>query len=320
MNARAPVELTMTGSSAAAAEDRRMRFLAIALMCGAMLCFTGLDTSSKWLGVRLPTAEIVWSRYVGAALIALVVARPWARPAVLRSKRPGLQALRSLLLLGSTASVVVALRWLQLAETATISFLTPIFVALFAGPMLGEQVGRERMIAIVVGFLGVLIATRPGTGAFQPVVLIAIAGVACNSGYVLATRKLAGVDSAPTTLVWTQAAGLLVVTPMLPWIWRWPESIHVWLVMAGLGVFGAAGHGLLIVAHKFAPAPVLTPFTYTQLIWMVVSGLLVFGDWPPAATIIGAALVTACGAYLALRERANRGPRLVPAAGEDHFP
>ena len=178
----------------AAAEDRRMRIVAIALMCGAMVCFTGLDTSTKWLGLRLPLSEIVWARYMGATVIALITARPWSRPAVLKSKRPGLQALRSLLLLGSTAFGVVALHSLQLAETATISFLTPIFVALAAGPLLGERVGFERMIAIVVGFAGVLIATRPGTSAFQPVVVIAVVGVICNAGYMIATRRLAGVE------------------------------------------------------------------------------------------------------------------------------
>ena len=295
------------GLSRAAVEDRRMRLFAIALMCGAMLVFTGLDSSSKWLGLRLPILEIVWARYMGAAVIALAAARPWSRPAVLVSKRPGLQALRSLLLLGATGCVVAALRSLQLAESATISFLTPIFVALAAGPLLGERVGRERAIAIVVGFLGVLIATRPGTSAFQPAVLIAVVGVACNAGYVIATRKLAGVDPPLTTLVWTQAAGVLAATPLLPWTWVTPQSGLVWAVLAGLGLFAAAGHGLLIVAHRYAPAPVLTPFSYTQLVWMIVSGFLIFGDVPPAATLIGAALVVACGAWLAVRERAGRG-------------
>ena len=285
-------------------EERRMRIFAIALMCAAMLCFTGLDTSSKWLGLRIPAMQIVWARYMSAALIALAVARPWANPAVFLSKRPGLQALRSFLLLGSTGCVVLALRQLQLAKSATISFLTPIFVALLAGPLLGEKAGGERMIAIVIGFGGVLIATRPGTSAFQPIVLVAVAGVACNSGYVIATRKLAGVNSPRTTLLWTQTAGIVLVTPILPWVWRQPESGHVWLVMAGLGAFAAAGHGLLIVAHKFAPAPVLTPFSYTQLVWMIISGTLVFGDWPPTSTLVGAAVVVACGGWLALRERA----------------
>jgi drug/metabolite transporter (DMT)-like permease len=287
-------------------EDRRMRILAIALMCGAMVCFTGLDTCAKWLSFSLPTAQIVWARYVGAALIALVASRSLSRPVTLRSKRPWLQLSRSTLLLGSTGANVLALRQLQLSETATISFLTPIFVALLAGPLLGERVGPERMVAIAVGFLGVAIATRPGTVAFQPIVVVAIAGVLCNSGYVLATRKLAGADAAQTTLAWTQIAGIVLLTPTLPWVWRQPGTTGAWLIMAAMGVFGAAGHGLLIVAHRYAPAPTLTPFSYTQLIWMIVSGVLVFGDWPAASTLLGAALVVACGAYLALRERRGR--------------
>jgi drug/metabolite transporter (DMT)-like permease len=205
----------------------------------------------------------------------------------------------------------IAVRELQLSETATISFLTPVFVALLAGPVLGERVSAERMIAIALGFLGVVIATRPGAGALQPIVLLAVAGVVCNSLYVLATRKLAGADSPQTTLAWTQVAGLVFLTPMLPWVWKQPGSAGAWVVMAVMGVFAATSHGMLIVAHRYAPAPTLTPFTYTQLIWMIISGVVVFGQWPAPATLVGAALVVACGAYLAVKERKGRG---VPAA------
>ena len=169
-------------------------------MCGAMVCFTGLDTCAKWLGSTLPAAQIVWARYLAAALIALAATRPLSTTSALRSNSPWLQALRSGLLLGATVANVLALRRLQLSETATISFLTPIFVALMAGPLLGERVGAERTIAIAVGFLGVAIATRPGTAAFQPIVFVAVAGVLCNAGYVIATRKLAGEDAPQTTL------------------------------------------------------------------------------------------------------------------------
>jgi drug/metabolite transporter (DMT)-like permease len=292
-----------------------MRFLAIALMCATMICFTGQDTCAKWLSASLPIAQIVWARYVGAAVIALAASRSLSPPTTLRSKRPWLQLVRSFLLFCSTTANIFAVRELQLSETATISFLTPVFVALLAGPVLGEKVGAERMIAIALGFLGVLIATRPGTAAFQPIVLVAVAGVVCNSGYVLATRKLAGADSAQTTLAWTQIAGLVLLTPILPWVWRPPQSALDWIIMAGMGVFAATSHGMLIVAHRFAPAPTLTPFTYTQLIWMIVSGVLVFGDWPAASTLLGAALVVACGAYLALRER--RGRQLARAVAID---
>jgi drug/metabolite transporter (DMT)-like permease len=226
------------------AEDRRMRVLAIGLMCGAMLCFTGLDTCAKWLSFGLPAVQIVWARYVAAALIALAASRPLSRPAALRSRRPWLQLIRSTLLLGSTMANVLALRQLQLSETATISFLTPIFVALLAGPLLGERVGTERVIAIAVGFLGVAIATRPGTAAFQPIVLVAVAGVLCNSGYVLATRRLAAADPPQTTLAWTQIAGIVILTPLLPWVWRHPATAQVWLIMAAMGAFGACGHAV----------------------------------------------------------------------------
>jgi len=287
-------------------EDRRMRFLAIALMCATMVCFTGQDTCAKWLSASLPIVQIVWARYVGAAVIALIASRSLSRPAMLRSNRPRLQLLRSVLLFGATTANVFAIRELQLSETATISFLTPVFVALLAGPVLGERVGPERMVAIALGFLGVVIATRPGAGALQPIVLVAVAGVVCNSGYVLATRKLAGADTAHTTLAWTQVAGLVFLTPMLPWVWRQPGSVGVWVVMAVMGVFGATSHGMLIVAHRYASAPTLTPFTYTQLIWMIISGVVIFSDWPAPATLVGAALVVACGASLAVKERRGR--------------
>jgi drug/metabolite transporter (DMT)-like permease len=269
---------TITKTASAEDEDRRMRLLAIALMCVTMVCFTGQDTCAKWLTASLPIVQIVWARYVGAAVIALIASRPLSRSAILRSSRPRLQLLRSVLLFVATTANVFAVRQLQLSETATISFLTPVFVALLAGPVLGEKVSAERMIAIALGFLGVVIATRPGTTAFQPIVLLAVAGVVCNSLYVLATRKLAGADSPQTTLAWTQVAGLVFLTPILPWVWKQPGSVGIWAVMAVMGVFGATSHGMLIVAHRYAPAPTLTPFTYTQLIWMIISGVVVFGQ------------------------------------------
>jgi drug/metabolite transporter (DMT)-like permease len=295
--------LTIDSRPPDVAGARRLRFVAIAMMCAAMVCFTGLDSSAKFLGGVLPTVEVVWTRYLVAAVIALAVTRAAWRPRVFMSRRPGLQILRSALLLGSTSANFLALRQLQLAETSTIGFLQPLFVAMMAGPLLGEAVGGARLIAIGVGFLGVVIATRPGSSAFQPIVFASIAGVACAAGYALATRRLAAHDGPETTLLWTQIAGLVVFTPALPWVWTTPPNAVTWIVMAGMGAFASLGHGMLILAHQRAPAPVLTPFNYTQLLWMIVSGALVFGDRPPAATLIGAGLVVACGLFLVIRER-----------------
>ena len=292
----------------AAIPEGRRRAVAIAMMCLTMVCFTGHDTSAKWLASSLPAVEIVWARYVAAAIVGFFVARPFRRPTLLRSRRPLQQALRSLMLLGSTMGNFLALRHLQLAETSTISFLQPLLVALAAGPLLGEWVGPARMTAIGVGLLGVFVATAPGTSAFQPVTLLAIGGVVCNTFYALLTRVLAAHDAAETTLFWTPLAGVALLTPLLPFAWVPPPtalSIAVVLVMA---VSATAGHGLLILAHQRAPAPILAPFAYTQLLWMAVAGLIVFGDRPPVTTLIGAAIVTASGLYLLWRE-SGPGPR-----------
>ena len=283
----------------------RSRLFAIAMMCAAMICFTCLDTSAKFLGRELPSIEVVWARYMGAGIVALFASRVLVRPSLMCSRRPGLQMLRSSLLLGSTIANFFALRKLQLAETSTIGFLQPMCVAALAGPFRGEKVGGARMAAIFVGFIGVLIATRPGAGAFQPIVIVSVLGVICNAGYAIATRSVAAHDRPETTLAWTQIAGIALLTPILPWVWRTPPDAFGWMIMAGMGLFAVLGPWLVILGHQRAPAPALAPFNYTQLVWMIVAGLLIFGDVPPVATLVGAGVVVACGLFLLLHERRN---------------
>jgi drug/metabolite transporter (DMT)-like permease len=286
--------------------DLRQRIGAIALMCATTVFFAALDTSAKSLSGALPAIEIVWARYMASAIVGIVAVRPFTHPAVLRSSRPGLQIIRSLLLLASTTTNFLALRQLQLAETSTISFLTPMFVVLMAGPLLGEWAGGGRLAAVAVGFIGVVIATGPGTSAFQPIVFVAIAGVVCNAGYYVTTRILARSDSSRTTLAWTPIAGVVLLTPALPFIWINPPTLSTLAIMVGMGFFASLGHWLLILAHERAPASVLTPFTYTQLLWMIISGLVVFGDRPTVAVLLGASLVVGCGLYLIWAERPAR--------------
>jgi len=295
--------VTLRLSVPASAALRRERVIAIAMMAAALIFFTAMDSIAKFLSRDLPALQIVWARYMGAAIVAALVTRVVARPRLLHSRRPGLQALRSALLFGATLGNFLALRTLQLAETSTIAFLSPIFIALLAGPLLGEWPGKARMAAIFVGFAGVVMATRPGAAAFQPLVIVAVAAALCGAGYSLATRGLAGRDSGQTTLLWTQFAGVLTLTPMLPWIWVGPPNLRDWGLLGGLGALGALGHALLIMAHRRAPASVLAPFSYTQLLWMIASGYFVFGDWPPPGTLAGAALVCGCGLFLLWRER-----------------
>ena len=192
-----------------------------------------------------------------------------------------MQSLRSVLLLGSTFANFLALRKLQLAETSTIAFLSPIFIALLSGPLLGEWPGRARLAAIAIGFAGVVVATRPGP---EP----------CSRS----SSSPSPARSATPAMRWRRAAGRArrrpddaVVDPIrrrrgadaaAAVVLGRPCGPRGWALMAGMGAFGAVGHGLLIKAHQLAPAAALAPFGYTQLLWMIASGWLVFGDWPPA--------------------------------------
>jgi drug/metabolite transporter (DMT)-like permease len=284
--------------------DRRRRLIGIALFIGALVCFSGTDVSAKWLSRNLPTLQIVWMRYFVSFVFSLILVRPWTHVRELTTKRPGLQALRSVLLLGSTVFAFLSLRHLQLAEATSIGFSQPLLIALLAGPALGEWIGPRRFAAICIGFLGILVVTHPGTGVTNPAMLYALVGVLSNSCYYLATRRLAASDPVRITVACTPLAGVVLLAPALPAVWVAPQGVGSWALMIFMGFCGAASQWLVILAHHRAPAAILAPFVYVQILWTTCLGFLIFGDVPGLATLAGAGIVVASGLYLWYRERA----------------
>jgi drug/metabolite transporter (DMT)-like permease len=289
-------------------ETSRSRLIAIGLMCGAVLCFAMLDASAKWLSGHMDPVQVVFARYAGSMVLVLLLLNPWSRPGILRTRRPWLQAIRSLLLLGSTALNFFAIKYLQLAETISIAFAGPLLVALVSGPLLGEWPGPRRLVAITIGFFGVLVVTRPGFGGMHPAAMLSLLSTACYAFYALATRQLAAFDPPETTMVYSGAAGTLVMLPLIPFVWTMPQTPQIWALMLATGVLGGFGHWLLILAHRLAPATVLAPFIYSQIVWMIALGWFVFGQFPDAWTFAGASIVIASGLYLLYRERVRAVP------------
>ncbi len=283
--------------------ERASRLTGIALMCAAVACFAFLDTTAKYLSLYMATLQVVWARYTGAFVFAFMVANPWTRPGLMRTTRPVLQIGRSFLLLGSTLCNFAALRYLQLDEAIAIVFSTPFFVAALSGPLLGEWVRWQRWIAICVGFLGVLLVTRPGFDTFQPAALLSLTAALFYAVYSISTRILARTDSNETTLFYSNIVGAVALLPVLPLVWTAPTDPLVIALMVAAGAMGSVGHYFLIAAHRLAPASVLSPFIYTQLVLAIMLGYLVFGDVPQRWTIIGSAIVVASGLYLLYRER-----------------
>jgi drug/metabolite transporter (DMT)-like permease len=300
-NSLAKPHLVDVASEAERAQRRR----GIAIMCVALLCFACLDASGKYLGRHLPVWEIVWARYLGASVLSLVFMNPFRAPEGFHTRRPVLQIVRACLLFASTALNFLALRYLQLDETMAIFFAAPLVISLLAGPMLGEWIGAKRLAAVLVGFLGVLLVVRPGFGGMHWAAIYSVIGLFCYAFYALLTRKLAASESNLTTAFFGSVSGVVLLTPFLPLFWTWPAGALDWLLLAGLGAFGGFGHYLLITAHGWAPAPVLAPYGYSQIVWMSALGFLVFGHTPGLWTLAGGAVVVASGLFLFYQERAG---------------
>lgn len=295
-------------SSVLEASEAAARLRAIGLYCLALIFFTVLDTAAKFASAYLPAIEIAWVRFLVHTLFVVIVLRPWRDLSRYRTRRPGAQVARSVCLFLSTVFNFLALRDLQLAETTSINFASAFTVAALAGPVLGEWVGPRRWAAIVVGFLGVLIVTGPGTAAFNPAVLFSLASMLSYSGYILLTRRLAGTESPVSLLLYSGLVPTLMLAPVALPVFQWPPTPLVAVALVTTGVCGALGHWLLIHAHRLAPASVLAPYSYSQLVWMIAAGYLFFADVPSRTTLIGAAVIVASGLYILYRERV-RGDR-----------
>jgi len=292
--------------SAVSAEEAAERLRGIALSCASVAMFTVLDTAAKYASLTLPTLEVVWLRYAFSVVFAVAILRPWLNLSEYLTQRPALQLLRAFLLLASTIFNFIAIRYLQLAETVSITFAAPLIVTALAGPLLGEWAGPRRWAAVVVGFVGVIVVVNPQPSEFHPAALFSIGAAFSYAGYALTTRMLSSTDSSAGMLMYASLFATIVLAPIVP-----AQGIVVpgWAPLAAMalaGLMGALGHWCLIRANRHAPAPVLAPFTYTQIIWMILAGYLVFGDVPEPSTLIGAAIVIASGLYVLYREHVHR--------------
>jgi drug/metabolite transporter (DMT)-like permease len=301
--------VTPDSAALARARERRSRLGGIGLMCAAVLCFALLDTTAKWLSGRMPTIQVVGARFAVHFALSFLFLNPWTVPGLLRSERPWLQVARSALLLGATGFNFLAVRFLQLDQTASIMFTVPFLVAGLAGPMLGERLDWRRWAAIGVAFCGVLLVTRPGAGGIHPAALFSLGAAVCTALYNLTTRLLAAHDSTETTSFFSPLVGMAAAAVPMALVWTPPADAVTVAALLAVGGLGWIGHWMLIAAHRRAPAPVLAPFTYSQMVWMTVTGAVVFGQLPSRWTLAGAGVVFASGIYLLARERQPNGAR-----------
>ena len=270
------------------------------------LCFALLDCGAKWLVQTLPVLQVVWLRFLFHAVFSTALLAPKFGSGILRTRRPKLQILRAAFLPLMTGLNFWALQYLQLTVTASIFFSVPILIALFGARILGEKLDARRWVAIIAGFAGVLVIVRPGSAEFHPAMLLSIVNAILYALFLLTTRRLAAYDS-PETIQYLPAVGAAIgLAPFALAAWQSPPGWLEWTVACLMGVLGGLGHYLLALAHRYAPATVIAPFLYQQVIYAALLGYVVFGDVPSGAVWLGAAIVVASGLYLFSRERARQ--------------
>jgi drug/metabolite transporter (DMT)-like permease len=286
----------MTASASRRSVERR----AIAAMLGALACLILLDASGKWLGMRgVPVAASTWSRYAGHLLLVLAVLLPSQGAAVLRTRSPGRQAMRGVLMVVVTVLYFAALRTMPLAQATAVFFVTPILVAVFSAAFLGERPGWTTWLAVAVGFAGVLVVVRPGTSLPLAGVALVLGAAAANAAYQTLTRAQAHADPPSVQVLWSGLVGAALMTATAPLWWTsgwWREltlDARDWAVFAMLGPLGAAGHLLLSRAYRLAQASRLAPWAYTQMLLSIALGWAAFGDVPDAVALVGMAMIAA---------------------------
>lgn len=277
--------------------------LGLGSMALAVMLFTMIDTSAKWLVLAgLSAMQVAFLRYAIHFLLAIVVFVPREGLSAFRSHSPKLQILRSASLFIGTCLNFMALKYLPITVTTTIMFAGPIVVTLLAIPVLGEKVGRHRITAVCVGFLGVIVVMQPWGTGFHPAMLLNLGALVGASIYFLMTRKLAGIENNSTAQLWASGLATFCLAPFAFSQWVWPTAAADWVFFVMIGIFGGTAHILATSAHRLADASILAPVIYIQIFSAAFAGIVFFNTYPTVWTLGGGLIIISAGIYIWYRE------------------
>ena len=282
--------------------DRILRAILSTIV--AMACFACLNAMSKTLSTSgYPVIQVIWARYIFAFIFMLAIFLPRSGRQLFAIHRLWTQVLRGMLLFFSSYLFFHGVVYLPLATAAAISLSSPIIVTALSPKLLGEQVGPRRWAAVAVGFVGALIVVRPGHANFDWHALLIVASTVCSSFYQLFSRRYGQTERPDASATVATIVGTLAASPFVPFEWVTPHTVWHAVLFVGMGIMAGTGHYFLTIAYSQAPASVVTPFNYTQLIGSAAMGFIVFHEFPDLWTWVGAGVIIASGLYIGYRER-----------------
>ena len=272
----------------------------------AILCFSGLDTTSKVIHA-VPVVMLVWCRYVVQTAVTAATELPRHGRALLHTQRPGLHVLRGALILATSICTFLSLRYMPVGEFTAVLMLTPLLLIVISALAFDEAVSRLRWALIALTFGGALLVVKPGAGLLTPAVLMPLLALALNTAFHLATSRLARTEDVGTMQFYTGCTGALLSTLALPFAWTPLGSWTTWALLGLVCVLSTAGHRMLIVGYAKAGVATLTPLLFAQIASSMLLGWLVFGHVPDRWALGGICLIALGGAtctWLSTRGRA----------------
>lgn len=289
-----------------ASEARTKPLAAFALMGAAVLCFSLVDATAKWSTGSFGTWQIIFISRLAPISVALATAyRETGNPFDFRTSFPKWHLLRAVIGVSMIWCFFEGLRTMPLVEAVTIGFAAPLFITILSGSMLGEKIGPRRWIAVIVGFVGVVVALRPG---LQPIGLGPILIVISAFSYALSMvilRRFSGRESTHNIFFYGNIGVFVIAGVNAIPEWIQPRTLE-WGLMVSVGMWGAIGGYAVIRAYRLGEASMLAPLEYTALIWSVMFDLVLFSLTPVLAVLIGAAIIVGANVYIAHREHRIR--------------
>jgi drug/metabolite transporter (DMT)-like permease len=269
------------------------------LIAGSL--FPLMNGIAKLLSIDYSFEQVVWARFLSHLLLVLVFLVPKYGLEIVTSRLPSVQILMSCLILTSTFLFVAGIKYISVVQASSITFTAPLIVVLIANRILGEQVTRSRIIAVTLGFFGVLIVIRPGTELFHWASILILISATFFAVYQILLRRVAGIDPPETSVIYSALVGSVVMSLVLPFSWKTPESLVDVALFCSLGALGGFGHYCIARAMTYAPANFVSPFNYWQMIGSVFVGYWLFNDFPDTFTWIGSLLIVAAGIYVSVK-------------------
>lgn len=275
--------------------------LGILLMLCGMASLNSMDAISKVLTVEHSGFQVTWARYAFHLFPLLLFAGPARMKSMAKSRNPGPQVLRAVSFSISAVCIVIAFSRMPFADAIAVTFVAPLIMVALSSRFLGEHVGLQRWMAVLIGFAGMLLMVWPSGGVFDTGAVFALVAALFWAIGLMMTR-LVRQDDPWTTLFYTALVGCLLLSLVAPFFWTAP-TLTGWGLMIVMGLLGGLAHALIINAFRYASASLLAPFNYSMLIWATILGWLLFGQLPELRVTVGALIIILAGLYVWYRER-----------------